>query len=245
MALLQRLLCIAVLALVGAACSGGETTESGQAAPDPTAPVDGLADALADGPIGADPTPPELPDDFTWSGRYLVPDLDVDVPFTWHGADGDFQMIAGGAGEPIHFTNLIVDGELYTLTYIWPDVARTVCSHVGAFTIADFNEGLADASYAGREIHDDGRVLDHFRSVSVLELPEGVVPELDDVTTLRLPMMAADVYVEADDHRVFAKVLHFGLQNLYDPNLDEWIVIETAEPTPGSVELPEECAAAG
>lgn len=60
-----------------------------------------------DGPIGLAPTPPELPDDFSWTGRYLVPDLDVEVPFIWNGRDGDFQMTAGAEavnlGLPVSF----------------------------------------------------------------------------------------------------------------------------------------------
>jgi hypothetical protein len=48
----------------------------------------------------------------------------VEVPFTWHGNDGNLQMIAGGESSPIHFTNLIYDGTLYTLTYKWPGVER-------------------------------------------------------------------------------------------------------------------------
>ena len=30
-------------------------------------------------------------------------------------------MIAGGPDDPIHFTNILFDGRLYTLTYKWPD----------------------------------------------------------------------------------------------------------------------------
>ena len=232
--MLQRVGCLIVLVAALAACSGSDSSSGGDA---PTQTETRLV-----GPEGTDPTPPSLPDDFTWSGRYVVPDLDVDVPFSWHGAGGDFQMIAGGEGEPVHFTNLIVDGELYTLTYTWPDVPRSACSHVGPFTVDEFNEGLGSASYVGREIHDTGQVVDHFRSVGVLELPEGIAPELEEITTLRLPLMAADIYVDADDHSQFAKVLHFGVQNLYDPDLDEWMVIEHTETTPGTVELPNECA---
>ncbi|MGO1539877.1 MAG: hypothetical protein ACTHW3_10970, partial [Leucobacter sp.] len=70
------------------------------------------------------PDPPQIPEDFTWTGRYQVPDLGIEVPFTWHGQDGDFQMVAGGEDYPIHFTNLIYEGELYILTYEWPGIPR-------------------------------------------------------------------------------------------------------------------------
>jgi hypothetical protein len=51
-----------------------------------------------------------------------VKDLDVDVSFSWHGNNGDLQMIAGGEDEKIHFTNLIYDDYLYTFTLKWPSV---------------------------------------------------------------------------------------------------------------------------
>nr|WSX53412.1 hypothetical protein OG409_33525 [Streptomyces sp. NBC_00974] len=41
-------------------------------------------------------------------------DLDITVPFTWEGRDGDSQMTAGGPQYPIWFTNLIHHGTLYT-----------------------------------------------------------------------------------------------------------------------------------
>ncbi|HWL60291.1 MAG TPA: hypothetical protein VNQ48_05320 [Microbacteriaceae bacterium] len=191
------------------------------------------------------PAPPRIPDDFSWAGRYVVPDLGVEVPFTWQGAGGDFQMVAGGAGEPIHFTNLIVDGELYTLTYTWPGIARMPCSHVGAFTVDELNTALAGASYAGREtLHreDGDHEVHHFRSVGVIDLP----PELldgPDGAPLRLPVMAGDVYTDVDDSTRLRQLLHFGVQNLYDPDLDEWILIDEHEDAAGVVTLPAECTA--
>src|SRR5690606_11830923 len=113
---------------------------------------------------------------------------DVEVPFTWQGRGGDFQMIAGAEGEPIHFTNVLADGELYTLTYDWPGVPRLPCSPVGSFTLEDLNAGFADASFVGREtLHGQHtREVNHFRAVSVVDLPPG------DLPVLRLPLMAAD-----------------------------------------------------
>lgn len=231
---------VSILTLGTVACgSDGDTAsdDGGAAATSTSVGGGGVSDPGTD--------PPRLPDDFTWTGRYVVPDLDVEVPFTWNGAGGNFQMTAGGEGEAIHFTNLVYEGQLYTFTSHWPQVEPTGCSHVGPFTVDEFNEGLTDAAYVGRETHHDAtdRTVDHFRSVGVLELPEGIDEELEAITTLRLPLMAGDIYVDADDHGRFAKVLHFGLQNLYDPNLDEWIVIDHAEPTAGAVTLPPECVA--
>jgi hypothetical protein len=36
-------------------------------------------------------------------------------------------------------------------------------------------------------------------------------------------------------------VLHFGFQNLYDPNLDEWINMHTFKHGAGEVTLPPAC----
>lgn len=192
------------------------------------------------------PEPPRIPDDFTWTGRYVVPDLGVEVPFTWHGNGGDFQMVAGGENHPIHFTNLIYDGELYTLTYRWPGVTRTACSHVGAFTLEELNAGFAGASFAGREtLHSEQtREVHHFRSVGVVDLPPGLIPGAENAAELRLPLMSGDIYVDIDDPTKIWQLLHFGVQNLYDPNLDEWIVIDDIDSAPGSVTLPAECRAA-
>ncbi len=193
-----------------------------------------------------DASPPQIPADFTWTGRYVVPDLDVEVPFTWNGRGGNFQMVAGGEGLPIHFTNLIYDGQLYTLTYEWPGVPRNPCSHVGPFTVDELNAGLAEASFVGREtLHGEQiREVNHFRSTSVWEVPAELMPQGEGVPQLRIPLMAGDIYVDVDDPTTFSKILHFGVQNLYDPDLDEWIIIDHAEPVAGEVTLPDECAAA-
>jgi hypothetical protein len=97
----------------------------------------------------ADPRPPQLARNFSWTGRYEVPDLGVEVPFTWNGNDGNLQMIAGGESSQIHFTNLVYDGTLYTLTYKWPDVERRPCSPLGPFTLNDLNKALENARLSG------------------------------------------------------------------------------------------------
>lgn len=237
----------AVVMVLMSAC----TSEVDPSATTPPPATDDAPAGEAAAPAGeaaAPAAPPALPDDFTWTGRYLVPDLDVEVPFTWVGRGGDFQMVAGGEDEVIHFTNVLTDGQLFTLTYEWPDVPRQPCSHVGPFTVEEFNEGLSGASYVGREtLHGtEGRPdhsADHYRSTAVLDLPPDLVPELEGID-LRLPLMAGDIYVDSQDPTTFRRVLHFGLQNLYDPDLDEWIFIDEVDPSAGDVSLPEECAAA-
>jgi hypothetical protein len=97
----------------------------------------------------ADPRPPQFARNFSWTGRYEVPDLGVEVPFTWNGNDGNLQMIAGGESSQIHFTNLVYDGTLYTLTYKWPDVERRPCSPLGPFTLNDLNKALENARLSG------------------------------------------------------------------------------------------------
>lgn len=215
-----------------------------------TTPVDSLIPHEPDDPedaLSADrsawPDPPQIPHNFTWNGRYLVPDLGVEVPFTWHGNDGDFQMTAGGDTHPIHFTNLVHEGELFTLTYEWPGIPRQRCSHVGALTIDELNAGFANASFVGAEtLHGDvDREVNHYRSVGVIELPPELIDGMDADIPLRIPLMAGDIYSDVTDSEQIWQLLHFGLQNLYDPNLDEWIIIDQASDAPGDVTLPEEC----
>ncbi|MCA9858824.1 MAG: hypothetical protein KC438_03840 [Thermomicrobiales bacterium] len=189
------------------------------------------------------PAPPRIPEDFTWEGNYVVPDLGIEVPFIWTGNGGNFQMTAGGAGDPIHFTNLIFAGELYTLTYTWSGVPKMPCSHVGAFTLDDLNEGFAEASFVGKEtLHRDSDYeVNHFRSVGVLELSQDLLGAAADGIPIRVPLMAGDIYVDAGNSEQIRQLLHFGLQNLYDPNLDEWIFIEQSSTASGDVTLPDEC----
>ena len=192
------------------------------------------------------PPPPKVPDDFTWTGRYLVPDLDIDVPFTWHGDGGNMQMVAGGENDPIHFTNLIYDGQLYTLTYTWPGIERRPCSPIGPFTVADLNKGLAKARFVGPEILEQPRRrrVNHFRAGIVFEPPPEILPPIPGIGTIRIPVMSGDIYVDRRDPEKFWQVLQFGIQNLYDPEQDEWIVIDKISKRAGDVELPDECTQA-
>ncbi|MEO6989259.1 MAG: hypothetical protein ABI239_11495 [Aquihabitans sp.] len=226
------LFAVAVL-LSGAACSGSADDD----AEDTTTTTAVPATAI-------EPSPPQLPDDFTWTGRYLVPDLDVEVPFTWNASEGDMQMIAGGEDQPIHFTNVIHDGALYTLTYEWPNIPRMPCSPIGPYTLDDLNAGLAEASFVGAEILEElePRSVFHYRSASAIEVPPEVLGLPEDAPVARVPIMSGDIYVDREDPSVIWKLLHFGVQNLYDVDLDEWIVIDEVSDAPGEVTLPQECA---
>lgn len=69
------------------------------------------------------PNPPQIPRNFVGHGRYFVPDLDVNVPFSWQARNGDEHMIAGSSSpkDPIHFENIIYTDpfgstDLYTIT---------------------------------------------------------------------------------------------------------------------------------
>ncbi len=54
--------------------------------------------------------------------------------------------------------------------------------------------------------------------------------------------MSGDIYVDREAPSKFWQVLQFGLQNLYDPEQDEWIRIDKMEAAAGAVELPDDCA---
>ncbi|AYV80614.1 MAG: hypothetical protein Harvfovirus3_59 [Harvfovirus sp.] len=184
------------------------------------------------------PPPPRLPRNFRWKGTYVVPDLNIRVSFTWTGSNNNIQMIAGSESEPIHFTNLIFDGYLYTLTYKWPGVTEPPkCLRLFPFTRQDLNQILATSVFVGEEIILNKSCcynVNHFRFTIVL-------PQLPPGNLLRFAISEADIYVDCDDSTKFRKVLHFGYQNLLDPQLDEWIIIDKIEDEPGFVMLPECC----
>lgn len=201
------------------------------------------------------PSPPQLPENFVGWGRYLVPDLDVDVPFSWQARNGDVHMIAGSSDpeDPIHFENLIYTDasgstDLYTVTYKWPDPIPNPgkCSiiRIGGHSIdlEAVNQFFSTSSYAGKElIYDKWRPInvDHFRATLVLPVS---IPELPPHPFIfRFPILSADLYVDPRDPRIFRQVLHFGLQNLYDEHLDEWFTLKTFQRRPGQVKFPVEC----
>lgn len=189
------------------------------------------------------PPPPKLPRNFRWEGRYIVSDLGINVPFTWHGNDGDIQMIAGSEADPIFFTNLIFNNHLYTYTYKWPGLQPEFlpplerCVPLIEFSLEDLNTFFATSRFVGREILQGkpNRCVNHFRVGVVLpQFPSGFYP--------RFPIALADIYVDQKDPTKFWQVLHFGLQNIYDPELDEWIVINKMSSCPGEIHLPAACS---
>jgi hypothetical protein len=196
--------------------------------------------ATATLPAGlATPRPPLLPANFQGKGRYIVRDLDVDVPFTWQGSNGDSQMIAGGPQYPIWFTNLIYRNTLYTLTYKWPKIRLNPnrrCDKVASFSRHALNDMLKTARFVGPEILQgvQDRYVDHWR-VGV------VAGSTRPGKALRFPIALGDIYVGQKDPGQWWQVLQFGLQNLYDPQLDEWFTMTTFSHRPGKVTLPARC----
>jgi hypothetical protein len=146
-------------------------------------------------------------------------------------------MVAGGPDYPIWFTNLIYHDTLYTLTYKWPGLLEHPCSQFeGVFNLHTLNQGFQDARFVGREILQGSprRFVNHWRVGLVL-------PEAPPGNFLRLPVALGDIYVEQGDRGTFWQVLQFGVQNLYDPQLDEWLVMDTFRHRPGRVTLPGRC----
>jgi hypothetical protein len=202
-------------------------------------------DGAAAGTTKKAPAPPQLPRNFRGTGTYVVKALDVEVPFTWDANHGDMQMTAGGPDDPIWFTNIISDGVLYTLTYTWPGIERRPCSKIGPYTLDEFNQGLAQASYVGPEIllQPKRRNVNHFRAALVYEPPTDLVPPLGGGVQARIPLMSGDFYVDRNDSKQFWQVLHFGFQNIYASDLDEWMIMDSFRRGPGKVTVPEECLA--
>jgi hypothetical protein len=77
----------------------------------------------------------------------------------------------------------------------------------------------------------------------VFEPPPELI-SIPGIPDLRLPLMSGDIYVDRNNPTEFWQVLQFGIQNLYDPEQDEWIRIDEIEKAAGDVELPDECATA-
>jgi hypothetical protein len=184
----------------------------------------------------SEPRPPRLPRNFHGRGKWIVRDLGITVPFTWTGRAGDSQMIAGGPRYPIWFTNLIYRGSLYTLTYKWPGLNDHACSRIPGFDLNTLNQRLRTARFVGRETlqRNPRRHVNHWR-VGI------VAPKLPPGKFLRFPLALGDIYVDQHDRGTFWQVLQFGVQNLYDPELDEWLVMNTFEHGPGKVRLPARC----
>lgn len=213
---------IGLLGMVAMADAGATTTASGGSG------------AKRLGPQA--PRPPQLPANFRGRGKWIVRDLGITVPFSWQGKDGNSQMVAGGPRYPIWWTNLIYHNTLYTLTYRWPGVTQHPCSRIGFFNLSILNQALNTSRFVGREILQERRrrYVNHWRVGLVLpQLPSGIF--------LRFPFALGDIYVDQHDHGTFWQVLQFGLQNLYDPELDEWLRMDTFRHQPGTVRLPPRC----
>jgi hypothetical protein len=202
-----------------------------------TATTPSLETAAAKQVSSPAPKPPQLPRDFRGKGKWVVRDLGITVPFTWEGKNGDSQMVAGGPGYPIWFTNLIYRNTLYTLTYKWPGLNEHSCSKIPGFNLNLLNQKLKTSRFVGREIleRNPRRYVNHWR-VGV------VLPELPPGKFLRFPIALGDIYVDQNNRGTFWQVLQFGFQNLYDPELDEWAVMDTFQHKPGKVTLPQRCS---
>jgi hypothetical protein len=149
-------------------------------------------------------------------------------------------MVAGGRKYPIWFTNLIYHSTLYTLTYKWPNIPLNSldCSKIpGIFNRRILNKRLDTSRYVGREIlqRRPRRFVNHWRVGIVL-------PQLPPGQNFRIPIALGDIYVDQRDRNTFWRVLHFGFQNLFDPELDEWMAMRTFVPRrAGKVRLPKRC----
>jgi hypothetical protein len=191
------------------------------------------------------PPVPQLPANFTWSGTYVVSDLfdprtgkkGITVPLTWHGNNGNIQMIAGSEADPIYFTNLIYQNQLFTYTYKWPHLQpeflppnESTCPVLKEFSLGDFNAILATARFVGQVTLEGKkpRCANHFRvSIVIPQAPSGFYP--------RFPFACIDLFTDPKDSTKFYQVLHFGLQNIYDPALDEWIFLDKFSSRPGTI----------
>ena len=185
-----------------------------------------------------DPAPPRLPANFRARGRWVVRSLGITVPFTWRSENGNSRMVAGGKHYPIWFTNLIYHNRLYTLTYKWPGPRRPPLHAVPRLLYA---EACSTRPCAGRGSSaarscraDPDRRVNHWRIGVVL-------PEAPPGNHLRFPIALADVYVGQGNRSRWWQLLQFGVQNLFDPELDEWGMLDRFRLEPAPVSLPNRC----
>ncbi|MGW3888825.1 hypothetical protein ACWD69_09060 [Micromonospora chokoriensis] len=99
-----------------------------------------------------------------------------------------------------------------------------------------FNDKLKTARYVGPEIlqGDQDRHVDHWR---VGVVGGTTVPG----EFFRFPLALGDIYVDQHDPTRWWQVLQFGLQDLFDPELDEWFTMDTFDHRPGEVTLTDRC----
>lgn len=185
------------------------------------------------------PPPPKLPKNFQGKGTYIVPSLGkhgVRVPFWWNGNDGNFRMVAGGPNYRIWFTNLVYNGNFYTYTYHWPGIPSVPCEPIPGASLKGFNDFLKkEANLVGPEIlqYSTPRDVYHWRVASAWT----PIPDVP----IRFPFAQADIYVDQDNNQQWWQTLHFGYQNLYADDLDEWIKLDSWKLKPGKVKLPRVC----
>lgn len=226
---------VTVAAAAGAAAAVAVTPGSA----DTAGPVRTTLASAAVPTTPATPPHPVLPANFRGTGRYIVSDLGINVPFSWQGRDGNSQMIAGGPQYRIWFTNLIYGNSLYTVTYKWPRIPLNPnrrCDRVESFNLRKFNNLLKTARFVGPEILQGptDRYVDHWR-VSI------VLGQTQPGFAVRAPFALGDIYVDQKDPSQWWQGLQFGFQNIYDPQLDEWFTMATFSHQPGTVTLPPTC----
>ena len=115
-----------------------------------------------------------------------------------------------------------------------------------ALLYADPSDAPVLARLVGPEVLETPkpRRVNHWRAGIVFEVPPEIIPPIEGVGNIRLPLMSGDIYTDRRDPQKFWQVLQFGIQNLYDAEQDEWIVIDRIRRRAGDVELPDECAEA-
>jgi hypothetical protein len=65
----------------------------------------------------------------------------------------------------------------------------------------------------------------------------GRIPAAAPGVLRRLSFALGDVYVDQRNRGTFWQVPQFGSQNLYDPELSEWLRVDTFRQQPGAVRL--------
>ena len=202
----------------------------------PATAADGSANAERARP--QDPAPPRLPANFRARGRWVVRSLGITVPFTWRSENGNSRMVAGGKHYPIWFVNLIYHNRLYTLTYKWPGVDDHRCVlFPGYFTRQHAQRGPARIAVR----RPRGPAGQTRTAASTTGGSASSSPSCRRATTSGSRSRSPTSTSGRATGRAGGSCSSSAFQNLFDPELDEWGMLDRFRLEPAPVSLPNRC----
>ena len=185
-----------------------------------------------------DPAPPRLPANFRARGRWVVRSLGITVPV--HLAQRERQQPDGRRGQAL--PDLVCEPDLpQPALHAHLQVAR------GRRPPLRPGPGLLHPEHAQRGPariavrRPRGPAGQTRTAASTTGGSASSCPRLPPGNHLRFPIALADVYVGQGNRSRWWQLLQFGFQNLLDPELDEWGMLDRFRLEPAPVSLPNRC----